>query len=462
MTNIAIASQWRMANAVLTSGPSAPSGPASNLIIREPSRACILTDDSQFYVVCDLGAAMAIRLIAPLYVSASSSCRWRVRAAQTKENLTGWATWNPADRGANVVLSNGNKTAFTDVETTGAVRATAGMDVVNEARYFEFEATVVGGVSTTTIAVGIANSSRAISVPSSSASNVRTYTSLGWRAGGGSNSTYGSVWNDGSPTRIGVAIKSGSIWFAQISGGVTTWQGGGDPVGGTNPAFSGLTGTWYPYATDGSATRSLTADLIADPAGMLGTVPAGFEAGFPAVGYDSGWMDFATGEDGLDHRRGYKHDWLIPAAAQTYRWWRIDFDDADAENGQLIIGNLVLDNPFIPSQLNYSHASQEPWLFDPSRKPTAVAGQRDPLNRRPYFIADVVLEYVTRAEAKGTIGTLTQKVGTTEPVLAIFNPDETDFRQSMAIFGLIDELRPLVVPFAEIYQTRMRIEELIP
>lgn len=270
MTNIAIASQWRMENAVLTSGPSAPAGPASNLIVREPSRACILTDDSQFYVVCDLGAAMAIRLIAPLYVSASASCQWRVRAA------------------------------------------------ANEA------------------------------------------------------------------------------------------------------------------------------DLTAAPA------------------YDSGWMDFAAGEDGLDHRRGYKHDWLIPASAQTYRFWRLDFDDPDAENGQLIIGNLVLDNPFIPSQLNYSHQSQEPWLYDPSRKPTAVAGQRDPLNRRPYFIADIVLEYVTRNEAKGSIGTLTQKVGTTDPVLAIFNPDETDYRQSMAIFGLIDELRPLVVPVAEIYQTRMRIEELIP
>lgn len=245
-------------------------------------------------------------------------------------------TWNPADKGANVVLSNANRTAFTDVAVTGAVRATAGIDVVNEARYFEFDA-IVGGSVSSAVAIGIANSSHDISNPSPSASNVRTYASNGWRRGGGASNIYGAAWNAGSPTRIGVAIKSGSIWFAQISGGVTTWQGGGDPVGGTNPAFSGLTGTWYPYATDGSLAHSLTVDLITDPAGMLGQMPDGF-ASFVGentarsrVLYTTGWTPNTTGI----LKAG---DWLQLGSGASARLHK-NLTDASSDGS----GNAVLD-----------------------------------------------------------------------------------------------------------------------
>jgi hypothetical protein len=81
MGNIALATPDRLSRAALTSGPSAPGSPVSNLVRREPSDALVLTDLSQAHVGIDFGEPYAPRLVAPLYAGTTQAATWRLRGA---------------------------------------------------------------------------------------------------------------------------------------------------------------------------------------------------------------------------------------------------------------------------------------------------------------------------------------------------------------------------------------------
>lgn len=213
-----------------------------------------------------------------------------------------YPTWNPDDKGADVVLSNGNQRAATGSSQKGAVRGSLGIDIANEKRYFEIPIISAAGTSSN-LGAGIANASAPLEITSSNNANQRTYHGNGSLRSDTTTNSWGSTWT--SSARIGVAVGEGGVWFALIgSDGTTTWQGGGDPEAGTGAAFTGLTGIWYPYILDNNGFGGLTADLITNPAEMLGQVPEGFEALAPFVGvntarsrvlYTTGWTPNTTG-----------------------------------------------------------------------------------------------------------------------------------------------------------------------
>ena len=76
------------AGALTTPGAVAASLPLANLQDMQPSKVCRFTNLTGMAVVCDLGAAAAINLIALVAHNGSAAATWRIRAAATEAVLT--------------------------------------------------------------------------------------------------------------------------------------------------------------------------------------------------------------------------------------------------------------------------------------------------------------------------------------------------------------------------------------
>lgn len=77
----------------------------------------------------------------------------------------------------------------------------------------------------------------------------------------GTSAAYGAAYVIGDLITVAVDVPAGSIWFAKNG----VWQASGDPLTGANPAYTGLTGTLYPWAGDITAT-TVSVYVIAPPA----------------------------------------------------------------------------------------------------------------------------------------------------------------------------------------------------
>ena len=110
------------------------------------------------------------------------------------------------------------------------------------------------------------------------------------------NVAYGATWDSNTET-IGVAVDmtNGKIFFAKNN----TWQASGDPVAGTNAAFTGISGTLFPWMglnnTSGS-TRNI--NLGQQP--FVYTPPSGYQAlcapnlAAPTIKNGAGYMAATT------------------------------------------------------------------------------------------------------------------------------------------------------------------------
>lgn len=90
---------------------------------------------------------------------------------------------------------------------------------------------------------------------------------------------YGSAWNTANRIQVALDLDNGKLWFG-IDG---TWQNSGDPAAGTNPAFTGLTGTLYPAISvfgDFLSNNKGKAAIKFNPDDFLHSAPSGFNSGF--------------------------------------------------------------------------------------------------------------------------------------------------------------------------------------
>ena len=145
-------------------------------------------------------------------------------------------TWDPANKDSSITLSNGNLTCTYSGYDCGAF-ATAGAS--SGKYYWEVSCTATGGPG-----IGIANSSSPTS-QSNLGQNGNNWAVLladgrkshtGWTA-------YTSAWGAGDVMMITLDMDNGKIWWGKNG----TWAASGDPAAGTNAAFSGITGTIYPF-----------------------------------------------------------------------------------------------------------------------------------------------------------------------------------------------------------------------
>lgn len=158
-------------------------------------------------------------------------------------------TWNPSDKGSDVVLGDGNLAYSLTAANNTVVRSIFSFNMAdNVGRYWLLGITGSAGASNGFSA--IANGSLSVSTNElGTTANSWAYKGLdGTKITNNSASAYGDAWGTGD--FIGVATRSGSIWFHKNG----VWQGGGNPVAGTGAAFTGITGMIFAaYAANATA-----------------------------------------------------------------------------------------------------------------------------------------------------------------------------------------------------------------
>lgn len=174
-------------------------------------------------------------------------------------------TWNPSDKGANVVLSNGNLTAV--VDGNDAVRAVAGVSTGKW--YWEITGNNVQPI------VGLGRSTALLTnYPGQNANSWAVYYFDGTKYHNNVGTAYNGV-------AVGVASVIGVL--LDMDAGTVSFI-----IGGVNKgvAFSGLTGTVYPMAASGSNSIPATVTANFGATAFAYPVPAGYRAGIGAyVGY---------------------------------------------------------------------------------------------------------------------------------------------------------------------------------
>jgi len=174
-------------------------------------------------------------------------------------------TWNPADKGTDISLSNGDKTATKTA--TGwvncSVRATDSQGAGK--CYFEIQVDVAANEQV----IGIATSAAPVSSYLGSDANGWGWNSAGYLFHSGNQGAYGGAWLTGN---IGVAYDGvlKKLWFRKEG----VWIG--DPVAGTGEAFSGISGNVFPMASifvlNDVQSCLFSSDLL------VYDIPSGYEA----------------------------------------------------------------------------------------------------------------------------------------------------------------------------------------
>lgn len=70
----------------------------------------------------------------------------------------------------------------------------------------------------------------------------------------GSATSFGSTFTAGDTIGVAIDFTAGYIWFSKNG----TWQGSGDPVNGTNPAYTSVSGTLVPHASANAGAPTVT------------------------------------------------------------------------------------------------------------------------------------------------------------------------------------------------------------
>ena len=179
-----------------------------------------------------------------------------------------YATWNPADKHADITLSEGNLKA-TNSGSWRSVRATIGKG--SGKHYFEVTLTDV-----TYLSIGLATAAAALtSYPGASDYGCSYDRGVIYRTPTGIFATNGKSGPDpaaGAILCIAFDCDAGKMWFG-VNG---TWIGSGNPAAGTDWSLSFPAGTTL-FPAAGVQTANCTANFGASA--FTYTVPSGFNSG---------------------------------------------------------------------------------------------------------------------------------------------------------------------------------------
>jgi len=185
-----------------------------------------------------------------------------------------YATANPLWKGASVTLANGNL----DVSATsvGSRQGVIASIFVSSGKwYFEY---IQNADSNSNLTVGIADTS--FDATNSYVGQTATTYGYNARANTKYNNNTGTSYGTGSSTNGDVLmcafdLDNGKIYFGKNG----TWYGSGDPVAGTNAAFTGISGTYCPaYGHNATASQSTGITFNFGQRAFAYTAPSGFKA----------------------------------------------------------------------------------------------------------------------------------------------------------------------------------------
>lgn len=149
--------------------------------------------------------------------------------------MPSYTTWNPSDKGANVVLISGNLGMYSS-PGSGAVRSIFSVSTSK----FYWEVTLVNNTVDGTLGVGRSSASITDSWIGVDA-NGWGYGVTGQKHNNGTGYDYGTSYIVDDIIGIALDMTNGEVYFSKNG----VWQNSSDPVARTNPAFTGLTGSIF-------------------------------------------------------------------------------------------------------------------------------------------------------------------------------------------------------------------------
>jgi hypothetical protein len=181
----------------------------------------------------------------------------------TSATSANYATLNPLKNGGQA-LSNGN---LNQVSTSDNTLCLATIGMTSGKYYWEFSA-VTSGAAVVGLSTDSANLSNYLGATSSSwgyHQNALTYTNA-------TSTSYGNSWTASDIIGVAFDATNGKLFFSKNG----TWQSSGDPVAGTNPAYSSLTSG--PYFPTVQANNTCTVSVNFGQQPFIYTPPTGYKA----------------------------------------------------------------------------------------------------------------------------------------------------------------------------------------
>lgn len=181
-----------------------------------------------------------------------------------------FATWNPSDIGANLALSNGNLT-LKKTPAGGAwtsVRANQGK---SSGKWYAFEITISSNSNQLS---GIVTAASSLATYMGGTVTSWSYVYDGNKYNNNASQAYGNTFTTNDVIGCAIDLDNGKVWWSKNN----VWQNSGDPAAGTNAAFTGLSGTFYPAISLFTLNDQVTANFGASA--FSGSPPAGFNVGW--------------------------------------------------------------------------------------------------------------------------------------------------------------------------------------
>lgn len=176
-------------------------------------------------------------------------------------------TWNPLDKSADVVLSNGDLTAG----RTGSFGHQAARGTMGRSSGKYYYECLIAGPDASGLVVGVGRSTAGLNTLVGGdangwgfAYNSSTYTS-------GNQTTVGVAMATGDVIGIAVDLTVGGVWFAKNNAWIS-----GDPAAGTTSAYTGLSGSIFPMCSLEQATGGRTWTARFKSSDFTYSPPSGF------------------------------------------------------------------------------------------------------------------------------------------------------------------------------------------
>lgn len=173
-------------------------------------------------------------------------------------------------RSTDVVLSSGYYVAGKS-GGSGSWRGVLGNNGLSGKVYFEISVTTYDGLLW--LGIGTLAAAMNASPATGGSGTAYVYASDAYKGTGAGAVSYGATYAGGDVIGVAFDATTGSIWFAKNN----TWQASGNPATGANPAYTGITGSFFPLASMSGTAGSVTV-TIKDNGSQTYSPPSGFTA----------------------------------------------------------------------------------------------------------------------------------------------------------------------------------------
>ena len=179
-------------------------------------------------------------------------------------------SFSDTNRSTDVILSSGYYVAGKS-GGSGSWRGVLGNNGLSGKIYFEISVTTYNGL----LWLGIGTLTAAVNAsPATGGSGTAyVYASDAYKSNGAGAVSFGATYAASDVIGVAFDATAGAIWFAKNN----TWQASGNPATGANPAYTGITGAFFPIAAMSGTAGAVTV-TIKDNGSQTYSPPSGFTA----------------------------------------------------------------------------------------------------------------------------------------------------------------------------------------